>query len=243
MKSGCSASTGTHSHSVVMSGAAISSWYQRSRPSVIGTSPSTRLMTMTFSTVVSPWMATSALVLDGRGLGAAMALVRADEDLGAAVVDAGLEGLGAEAAEHHHVDGADARAGEHDDRQLGDHRQVEGDAVTLLDAVLLEDVGELADLVLELGVRVRVRVAGVALEDDGGLVALAGLDVTVDAVVGRVELAALEPLDVGLGVEAPVEDRVPLLRPDERILGALGPVPLGVLDGPLVVGLVLAPST
>ena len=65
MKSGCSASTGTHSHSVVMSGAAISSWYQTSRPSVIGTSPSTRLMTMTFSTVVSPWMATSALVLDG----------------------------------------------------------------------------------------------------------------------------------------------------------------------------------
>ena len=48
-----------------MSGAAISSWYQTSRPSVIGTSPSTRLMTMTFSTVVSPAMATSALVLDG----------------------------------------------------------------------------------------------------------------------------------------------------------------------------------
>ena len=178
-----------------MSAAAISSWYHTSRPSVMGTSPSTRLMTMTFSTVVSPLMATSALVLDGRGLGAAVALVGADEHLGAAVVDARPERLGAEAAEHHHVDGAEARAGEHHDRQLGDHRQVEGDAVALLDAVLLEHVGEPADLVEELRVGVRPGVAGVALEDDGGLVAPAGLDVAVEAVVARVELAALEPLD------------------------------------------------
>jgi len=44
-------------------GAAISSWYQTSRPAVMGTSPSTRLMTMTVSTVVSPATAMSALTL------------------------------------------------------------------------------------------------------------------------------------------------------------------------------------
>ena len=65
MKSGCSASTGTGGQSAVMSAAAISSWNQTSRPSVIGTSPSTRLTTMTVSTVVSPLTATSALVLEG----------------------------------------------------------------------------------------------------------------------------------------------------------------------------------
>src|SRR5450756_2440125 len=65
MKSGCSASTGTGGQSAVMSAAAISSWYQTSRPSVMGTSPSTRLTTMTLSTVVSPLTATSALVLEG----------------------------------------------------------------------------------------------------------------------------------------------------------------------------------
>ena len=240
MKSGCSASTGTGAQSAVMSGGGH------------------LVVVPDVATLGHRHVAVDALddddLLDrrlagdgdvgvglgGRRLGAAVALVGAHEQLGAAVVDAGLEGLGAEAAEHHHVDGADARAGQHDDRQLGDHRQVEGDAVTLLDAVLLEDVGELADLVLELGVGDRARVAGVALEDDGGLVALAGLDVTVDAVVGRVELAALEPLDVGRGVEAPVERRVPVLRPDQRILGALGPVAFGVLDRPLVGCLVLA---
>ena len=64
-----------------------------------------------------------------------------------------------------------------------DHRQIDRDAVALLDAVLLQHVGELADLVQELLVRVAVVVALVALEDDGLLVALAGLDVTIEAVV------------------------------------------------------------
>src|SRR5689334_14097163 len=43
--------------------------------------------------------------------------------------------------------------------------------------------------------------------------AVPGLDVAVDAVVGRVELAADEPLRER---EVPLEDRVPLLRPVER---------------------------
>ena len=174
--------------------------------------------------------------LGSRRLGAAVALVGADEHLGAAVVDAGLEGVGAEAAEHHHVDGADARARQHDDGQLGDHRHVEGDTVALLHAVLLQHVGEPADLVEELLVGVRRGVARVALEDDGRLVTLARLDPTVETVVARVELAAQEPLDARHGIEAPLEHLVPLLRPDQRLLGAVGPVPLGILDGAFVLG-------
>jgi len=177
--------------------------------------------------------------LGGRGLGAAVSFVGADEHLGAAVVDARLEGLGGEASEDHHVDGADAGAGEHDHRQLGDHRHVQRDAVTLLDAVLLEHVGELTDLVEELLEGAGLRVSRVALEDQGRLVTLAGFDVTVQAVVRGVEFAALEPLDVRDRLEAPVEDLVPLLRPHQRVFGALGPVALRILDGALVLSLIL----
>jgi hypothetical protein len=77
------------------------------------------------------------------------------------------------------------------------------------------------------------RVAGVALEDDGGLVALAGGDVAIDAVVTNVELAALEPLDER-HAEVPFEDLVPLLVPVEGRLGALGPEAFGVVDRALV---------
>ena len=45
---------------------------------------------------------------------------------------------------------ADAGAGQHGDGQLRDHRHVDGDAVAGLDAQPLEDVGELADLAVQL---------------------------------------------------------------------------------------------
>jgi hypothetical protein len=63
---------------------------------------------------------------------------------------------------------------------------------------------------------------------EGDAVAVAGLDVTVDAVVGDVELAAYEPLgERGVG---PVEHLVPLLVPVQR-LGLLRPEALVVLVG------------
>ncbi len=54
--------------------------------------------------------------------------------LGPGVVDADGELVGGEAAEHHRVHGADARAGQHRDHGLGDHRHVDDDPVALGDA-------------------------------------------------------------------------------------------------------------
>ena len=68
---------------------------------------------------------------DAAGLDAA---ARRQDDLRLAVVDAGRELLGREAAEHHRMNRADARAGEHRDHRLRHHRHVEDDAVALGDA-------------------------------------------------------------------------------------------------------------
>ena len=53
-------------------------------------------------------------------LPAAVAAVRGDEQHGLCVVDPIAQRLGAETAEHHAVDRADARARQHRDRQLWD---------------------------------------------------------------------------------------------------------------------------
>jgi hypothetical protein len=58
--------------------------------------------------------------------------------------------VGREAAEDDRMDRADARAGQHRIGRLGDHRHVDGDAVALLDAVLLQHVGEAADMLVQL---------------------------------------------------------------------------------------------
>ena len=80
------------------------------------------------------------------------ALVRSYDDLGFGVRDAAREGLGREAAEDDRMDRADAGASEHRVRSLGNHRQVDGDAIALLDAVALQHVGESPDLVGKLRV-------------------------------------------------------------------------------------------
>ncbi len=111
------------------------------------------------------------------------------------VLDAAGEAFRREAAEHHGMNGADARAGEHGVGRLGDHRQVDGDPVTLLDAVRLQHVGELAHPLVQLAIGDLLFLGRVvALPDDGDLVA-ARRQMAVDAVGGNIERAVLEPFD------------------------------------------------
>ena len=125
----------------------------------------------------------------------------------------------------------DARAGEHRHGHLRDHRQVDADHVAGLDAALLEDVREPLDVAQELGVGHVALLALLAAPVVGHAVAAARLDVPVERVVGRVQLAAREPLVEGrLRL---VEHGVPALEPVER-LGLLGPPRLRVARGLLV---------
>jgi hypothetical protein len=78
----------------------------------------------------------------------------------------------------------------------------------------------------------------VALPDDCGLIAPIG-EMAIEAIVGDVELGALEPLDGDVAIVGPVPDLVPLLEPVHVLLGHLAPESLGVVDGPPVHGLVL----
>ncbi len=136
-------------------------------------------------------------LLERQDAAAAVAAVGGDEQLGLGVVDPVAERLGAEAAEDHRVNGADARAGQHGDGELGNHRQVDGHAVALAHPQALQHVGELVDLAVELPVGEGAAVAGFALPDQSRLVALAGsirADVAVETVDADVELAAHEPL-------------------------------------------------
>ncbi len=127
--------------------------------------------------------------------------------------------------------GPDPGAGQHRDRQLGDHGEVDRNRITLLDPEVLEDVGELLDLGLQLGVGEGPAVFRlIPLPEDRGLIPPALLDLVVQAVVRDVELSAHEPLGLW---RVPVEDPVPLLEP-VQFPGPLGPETLVVSLGVLV---------
>ena len=93
------------------------------------------------------------------------------------------------------MDRANASTGQHGNGQFGHHRQVDGDAVALVDAARLEHVGEFADLFVQFLIGQRsIFPRLVALPDDGDLIAF-GIEVPVKAIVRNVGLAAGKPLN------------------------------------------------
>ena len=103
---------------------------------------------------------------------AAQAFVGRDDDVRLAILDAAGERIRREAAEHHGMDGADARAGQHGVGRFRNHRQIDGDAVAFLDVAVAQDIGEAADLVVQLLIGDVLGIFRiVAFPDDGGLVA------------------------------------------------------------------------
>ncbi len=121
-----SLSIGSHGH-VAGSSETSSSWYQRSRPSVIGTSFPVRRTTRHEWT---PRRGRHRLVggaLERHRRPAAPGLVLRDEHLAAHVDHAIRERVGREAAEDDRVRRAEPGAREHRDRELGDHPHVDRD--------------------------------------------------------------------------------------------------------------------
>ena len=224
MNSGSSAFIGSHGHSVVTIAAA--SWYQRSRVGFMSTAPPVRLTTTTQSTPPLLAIAASTLAFSGTFLPPRRPSSAVMTIFDCAVGDALGEAVRREAAEHHRMNGADPRAGQHRVSGFRDHRQIDGDAVALLDIAGAQYVGELADLVMQLAIADVLRLRGiVALPDDRGLVA-ALVQMAVDAVPGDVEDAVLEPFDryiagrkgrvLDLGERLDPADAFGLLGPERR---------------------------
>jgi len=103
--------------------------------------PPDLLNTITFVTAGQPVKAASAFALVGTSC-RCDSRHRSDQSLGSAVEDAVPQGLGAESAKDYAVDGADAGAAS---MAMGNPEswEVDGDAVTLLDACFFSTLANL----------------------------------------------------------------------------------------------------
>ncbi|MNT17557.1 hypothetical protein D3C72_1527090 [compost metagenome] len=161
-------------------------------------------------------------------LAAARAGIGTHDHLGLGVLDARGQRAAGETAEHHAMDGPDARAGQHREGGLGNHRHVDEHAVALAHAQFDEAGGGALHLRMQLGEAVAFFGAGFCRhEDQRRLVAPIG-QVPVDGVVAQVGGAADEPARERrlAGVEDLLRGRVPVDQ-----LRLLGPEGLGRVDG------------
>lgn len=128
----------------------------------------------------------------------------------------------------------DAGAGEHCISCFRNHRQIDGDAVALFDALAVQHVGELVHLAVQFLVGDDLVLVGVvAFPDDRGLVA-ALFQVAVNAVGRNVERAVLEPFDrnvvIVVGSVLHLGERLDPVHP----FAVLTPEAIGVFHGTLI---------
>ena len=155
--------------------------------------------------------------------------ISCDHDLRLSIVVAVGHRICREPAEDDGVRRPNAGTGEHRDRQLGDHRHVERDAVAGLDAQPNQHVGELADLAMQVLIGQHASVAGLPFPDDRRLVLPPCRQVPIDAVVTGIRLPADEPLGVRHRADHRLVER---LEPVQMLLGQIAPEPSGVVLGP-----------
>ena len=162
----------------------------------------------------------------GNSLGAAEGAIAGDQNFRSGVFDTISERLGAEAAEYYAMNGADTCAGQKTDRQFGDHRKEETDTIAFFNSVVLEYVGELANLLVQLLVGKSSFFAGlIAFPDQADLIA-ALFQMTVQAVVRNIKLAAFKELHINgafFDVKVIIHHLVPFFEPGDLLLGDFRP--------------------
>src|SRR5204863_353084 len=99
------------------------------------------------------------------------------------------------------------------------------DSIALLDTERLQHIRELRNLNEQLLVGQRADLAGLAFPDEGGLVLAPCRDVTIQTIVGKINLAPIEPFRPG---NVPLEHLVPRLKP-VQLAGDVGPESLWVV--------------
>ena len=165
--------------------------------------------------------------LVGDDLAGAAAGIGADDHGRLGVIDPIGEADAREAAEHDRMDRADARARQHREHRLGNHRHVDQDAVAEADAERDQHRRHALDFAMQLAEGVDALLAGLGRDVDQRLLGGARDEVAVDGVVAEVRRGADEPANERR--LAVVEDLLERPAPIDE-LRLLGPERLGFVE-------------
>ena len=100
------------------------------------------------------------------------------------------------------------------------HRQINIDAITFLNAKTLQHVGKLLHFIKKLRISHCARVARFTFKMNGNFVAFAREHMAIKTVVGDIQLATYKPLAEG---KLPFADGIPWLLPGDKFICLSGP--------------------
>ena len=145
--------------------------------------------------------------------GSAEGTIAGDDELGIGILQTVGNALCTETTKDDGVNGPNPCTSQNSNRQFWNHSHIDADTVAFFDAIVLEYIGKLVHLGMQLriGEQAVVIIRVIGFPDDGRLVGLV-YQVSVDTVFSDVELCTAEPFD-GRLLEIPIQDLVPGLLP------------------------------
>ena len=154
-------------------------------------------------------------ILEWDVFGSAEGTIAGDDEFSIGILKAVCNALCTEPAKNHRMDGSDSCTSQNRNRQFRNHPHINTDTVAFFNTVVLQYIGKLIHLGMQLCIGDHAVVIGriIGLPNDGGLVGFVG-KVPVDTVFCDIELCATEPFD-GWLLEIPIQDLVPGLLPLE----------------------------
>ncbi len=177
-------------------------------------------------------------VLVGNRLAAAHSRVRRHHQLRPCIVDAGRQARRCETSEHHRVDGADARARQHRENRLGDHRHVNQYALALPRTEALQHRGEAVHLCMQFAVTVGAFLPGFRGDVNQRFLVAARGEMPVERVMAEIGQSTDEPLRkrrttvVEDTIERPMPmDQARLFGPELFTFLDRAPIELGIFPG------------
>ncbi len=176
-------------------------------------------------------------------LAATYALIRRDDDARAAVLNAPAQRFRREAAEHHRMHRADARAGQHGDGGFRDHRQVECHRIAGFHTEAFQHVGRAADAGMQFAVGDLLGgLTGLVRFPENGRLVAALREMAVEAVGGDIQLPALKPANIHVvRAKGAILHPLPRTIPCQQLPGLLRPEMIRVSQRGLVEPLVGRP--
>ena len=147
--------------------------------------------------------------------GTAERTIAGDDELCIGILKTVGNALCTETTKDDRVDGSDPCTSQYGDGQLRNHSHIDANTVAFFDAIVLEYIGKLVHLGMQLciGEQAVVVIRVIGFPDDRRLVGLV-YQVPVNTVFSDVERCAAEPFD-GRLLKIPIQDLVPGLLPLE----------------------------
>ncbi len=155
--------------------------------------------------------------------------VGSHQDTGLTILNTVLQADRGKTGKDHRMDRADAGAGQQDNGQLGDHRQVDRYPVALFHPHLFQDIGTTTHFFIQLAIgKPAYFLIRLSLPDDRRFVPLAVGQMPINTIIRNIERRPVEPTHLRF-CQIGIENPVPRREPAHQLACALGPIPFRIV--------------